>query len=72
MIQQVIPKTVTFDQFIVWYPENSEHYYELHNGIIVKMAQPLGEHEEVIGFLASELTAEFRIYSQTSNSQSTR
>jgi len=60
MIQQVIPKTVTFDQFIVWYPENSEHYYELHNGIIVKMAQPLGEHEEVIGFLASELTAEFR------------
>ena len=60
MIQQVIPKTVTFDQFIVWYPENSEHHYELHNGIIVKMAQPLGEHEEVIGFLASELTAEFR------------
>lgn len=60
MIQQVIPKTVTFDEFIVWYPENSEHHYELHNGIIVKMAQPLGDHEEVIGFLASELTAEFR------------
>ncbi|MDF0555258.1 Uma2 family endonuclease [Kamptonema sp. UHCC 0994] len=57
---QTLQKAVSFDEFIDWYPENSEHRYELYNGVIVKMAQPLGEHEEVTGFLASELTAEFR------------
>lgn len=52
---QAIPKTVTFDEFIAQYPENSEHRYELHNGIIIKMPKPTGEHSEIAGFLAYKL-----------------
>lgn len=55
---QVATKTLTFEEFAEWKPENGR--YELHNGEIVEMSQPIGEHEEVIGFSASELTAEFR------------
>ncbi|MCC3441950.1 MULTISPECIES: Uma2 family endonuclease [unclassified Microcoleus] len=55
---QIAAKTLTFEEFAEWKPENGR--YELHNGEIVEMSQPLGDHEEVIGFLASELTAEFR------------
>ena len=56
---QALPKLVTFDEFIAWYPENSECRYELHNGVIVEMPPPTGDHEEVIGFLAAQLTLEF-------------
>jgi len=55
---QIATKPLTFEEFAEWKPENAR--YELHNGGIVEMSQPLGDHEEVIGFLASELTAEFR------------
>jgi Uma2 family endonuclease len=58
MIQQVIPKTVTFDQFIVWYPENSEHHYELHNGDIIEMAKPTGKHSKLTGFLIFKVGTE--------------
>jgi Uma2 family endonuclease len=30
----------------------------LHDGVIVKMPQPTGDHEEVVGFLAFEITRE--------------
>ncbi|MDZ8078810.1 MAG: Uma2 family endonuclease [Nostoc sp. DcaGUA01] len=53
---QTLPKIVTFEQFVKWKPDNER--YELHNGIIVKMPQPVGDHEEVTGFLAFELTRE--------------
>ncbi|MDF0553122.1 Uma2 family endonuclease [Kamptonema sp. UHCC 0994] len=56
---QTIAKTVTFDEFVAWYPENSEHRYELHNGVIVEMAQPLGDHEEITGFLVTKLVVEY-------------
>ena len=52
---QTIPKTVTFDEFIAQYPENSGHRYELHNGIIIEMPKPTGEHSEIAGFLAYKL-----------------
>ena len=52
---QTIAKTVTFDEFVAWYPENSEHRYELHNGIIVEMPKPTGEHSELGGFLSYKL-----------------
>lgn len=55
---QIATKTLTFEKFAEWKPENGR--YELHNGEIVEMSQPVGDHEEVIGFCASELTAEFR------------
>ncbi|MCA1991797.1 MAG: Uma2 family endonuclease [Coleofasciculus sp. S288] len=52
---QAIPKDVTFDEFIAWYPENSEHRYELHNGVIVGMPKPTGKHSEIAGFLNIEI-----------------
>ena len=59
---QTLPKTklVTFEEFIAWYPENSERRYELHDGVIVEMPLPTGGHEEVVGFLASEVTVEYK------------
>jgi Uma2 family endonuclease len=54
---QAIPKLVTFEEFVDWLPKNSRVRYELHNGDIVEMAQPVGEHEEVKGFLTIKLSA---------------
>ncbi|MFB8788885.1 MAG: Uma2 family endonuclease [Potamolinea sp.] len=57
---QTITKQVSFDEFIAWYPEGSEHHYELHNGVIVEMPKPTGEHSEVAGFTSAELNFEIR------------
>jgi Uma2 family endonuclease len=57
---QALRKLVTFDEFIAWYPENSQQRYELHDGVIVEMAPPTGDHEEVVGFLALEISAEIK------------
>ena len=57
---QTLPKQVTFDEFIAWYPENSEHRYELHEGVIVQMPKPKGKHSEVAGFISGELFLEIR------------
>src|SRR4051812_26366029 len=56
---QAIPKLITFEKFVDWLPENRRVRYELHKGEIVEMAQPVGEHEEVKGFLARKVTVEF-------------
>ncbi len=53
---QLLPKLLTFDEFIEWLPENRR--YELRNGKIVEM-QPTGKHEDVTGFLSQELTLEY-------------
>ena len=52
------PKLMTFAEFAEWKPENK--FYELHNGIIVEMPQSVGKHEQVKGFLATELVLEYR------------
>ncbi|NEO47098.1 Uma2 family endonuclease [Moorena sp. SIO3I6] len=57
---QALPKPVTFDQFIDWYPVNSEKRYELHDGVIVEMPKPTGMHSEVAGFIGGELFLEIR------------
>ncbi|MBD2680110.1 MULTISPECIES: Uma2 family endonuclease [Nostoc] len=57
---QAIPKQVTFEEFVDWLPENSGVRYELHNGDIVEMAQPVGEHEEVKSFLGVEIPVEIK------------
>ncbi len=44
-----------FDQFIDWYPEESEQKYELHDGMIVTMPKPKGKHSQIAGFLMNEL-----------------
>jgi Uma2 family endonuclease len=54
---QALPKLVTFEEFAAWRPESGR--YELHDGVIVEMAQPLGGHEKVTGFLAKKVTVEF-------------
>lgn len=50
----------TFDEFIEWYPENSGCHYELHDGEIVEMPKPTGQHSKVTGFAISELSFEIR------------
>jgi len=57
---QALAKTqlITFSEFAEWKPENQ--FYELHNGVIVEMPQPVGKHEEVKGFLSTELVFEYR------------
>ncbi|BAY25466.1 hypothetical protein NIES2100_52720 [Calothrix sp. NIES-2100] len=57
---QAIPKLVTFEEFVDWLPENRRVCYELHKGEIVEMAQPVGEHEEVKGFLGIEISFEIK------------
>ncbi|MGJ5630297.1 Uma2 family endonuclease [Nostoc sp. CALU 1950] len=54
---QAIPKLVTFEDFAAWRPEGGR--YELHDGVIVEMAQPAGDHEDVVGFVARKLIVEF-------------
>ncbi len=57
---QTQTKTVTFDEFVAWYPENSVHKYELHQGVIVEMPLGTGDHSDVTGFIASEINFEIR------------
>jgi Uma2 family endonuclease len=57
---QTQTKTVTFDEFAAWYPENSVCRYELHNGVIVEMPLGTGRHSRVTGFTRDEISAEIR------------
>lgn len=54
---QALDNPISFDEFIEWKPTDGR--YELRNGVIVEM-QPTGLHEEVTGFLISELTFQVR------------
>jgi Uma2 family endonuclease len=54
---QILNKTITFEEFIEWKPENK--LYELHNGVIVEVAQPIGKHENVVGFLTEKILVEY-------------
>lgn len=55
---EAISKPVTFDEFVTWYPDSSEHRYELHNGAIVEMPLATGEHSEIAGFMTLKLGIE--------------
>lgn len=52
-----IPKIRTFEEFLQWKPTNQQ--YELYEGIIIEM-QPTGKHEEITGFLTTELAVEYK------------
>ncbi|MEI1377485.1 Uma2 family endonuclease [Nostoc sp. UHCC 0926] len=54
---QAIPKLVTFEDFAAWRPEGGR--YELHDGVIVEMAQPVGDHEGIVGFLVEKIAIEY-------------
>ncbi|MEH2050311.1 Uma2 family endonuclease [Nostoc sp.] len=56
---QVLGKVVTFDEFVAKYPDNRGQRYELYDGVIIEMPPPTGDHEEVIGFLATKITLEY-------------
>ncbi|MBC5798213.1 Uma2 family endonuclease [Sphaerospermopsis sp. LEGE 00249] len=58
---QTLPETklVTFAEFIEWYPDTGLRY-ELHDGVIIEMTPPVGEHEEIIGFLVEEIVTEYK------------
>ncbi|MBW4633279.1 MAG: Uma2 family endonuclease [Iphinoe sp. HA4291-MV1] len=57
---QTEPKLYTFDEFIEWYPENSEVRYELYDGVIVEMPKPRGKHSNLTGSLAERLLIAIR------------
>ena len=54
---QAPAKTLTFAEFLDRKPEDKLH--ELYDGIITEM-QLTGKHEEITGFLTTELVAEYR------------
>lgn len=56
-INQLVAESLIFEEFIQQKP--SEKLWELHDGILVEMPQPLGSHESVTGFLARKITVEF-------------
>jgi len=51
---QILAKSITFDEFNVQYL-NQEGRYELHDGIVIEMPKPKGQHSIVTGFLMEEL-----------------
>ncbi|MFM8294877.1 MAG: Uma2 family endonuclease, partial [Microcystaceae cyanobacterium] len=55
---QTESRSVTFEEFVQWKPDNN--LYELHDGVIVAMPQPLGKHELIKGFLINEIVFEYR------------
>ncbi|MBW4509415.1 MAG: Uma2 family endonuclease [Scytonematopsis contorta HA4267-MV1] len=58
--EQTEPKLYTFDEFIEWYPENSEFRYELHDGVIIEMPKPRGKHSKLTGSLVERLLIAIR------------
>lgn len=59
---QTLPKLltetlITFEEFTNL--DTGEKRYELHSGVLVEMAQPIGEHENVTGFFLRKLSARF-------------
>jgi len=60
MMLETLPKVTTFAEFVDWLPENTGVRYELHNGNIIEMAPPIGEHEEIKSFLGVEIPFEIK------------
>ena len=54
------PKVYSFDQFISWYPENSEVRYELQDGVIIEMPKPKGNNSDLTGSLIEQLLIAIR------------
>jgi hypothetical protein len=59
---QTLQKEVKFDEFIAWYPENIEHGYEFHYGVIAQIPKPKGKHSKLAGFIIAELSFLLRQY----------
>ncbi|MBG1268049.1 Uma2 family endonuclease [Nostoc sp. WHI] len=59
MTQALQRKLVTFEEFITKYPNNSNKRYELHDGVVIEMPPPTGDHEEIILFLIERFILEY-------------
>lgn len=57
---QTLTKPISFDEFVVWYPENTTCKYELHNGRIVEMPLGTGAHSNITGFITGEIHFQIR------------
>lgn len=57
---QALPKInlLTFEEFVQWKPDGGR--YELHDGVVVEMSQPTGDHEEIVGFLVLEMSVDIK------------
>ena len=53
---QTLTKKLTFQEFVDWKPEDK--LYELHDGVVVEVAQPIGKHENVFIFLSRKINVE--------------
>jgi Uma2 family endonuclease len=53
-------KLYTFDEFIEWYPENSEVRYELYDEVIVEIPKHRGKHSKLTGSLVEKLLIAIR------------
>ncbi|MBE9139915.1 Uma2 family endonuclease [Nodosilinea sp. LEGE 07088] len=60
MVAVLDKSPLSFDEFVDWYPENSEYRYELRRGVVVEMPKPKGKHSRLAGDLAFELGASIR------------
>lgn len=53
---QTLKKTLTFAEFANWIPEDKR--YELHDGVVIEVAQPIGKHENVFAFLSRKINVQ--------------
>jgi Uma2 family endonuclease len=53
---QTLNKTLTFDDFVKWIPEDKR--YELYDGVVVEVTQPIGKHENVFAFLSRKINVQ--------------
>ncbi len=60
MIAVVDKRPISFDEFVDWYPENSENRYELRRGVVIEMPKPKGQHSRLAGDLIYDLGATIR------------
>ncbi len=57
---QAKPKLYSFDEFIIWYPENSKLRYELHDEVIIEIPKPTGKNSNLTGSLIEQLLINIR------------
>ena len=55
MIAVVDKPTLSFDEFIDWYPDQSGDRYELRRGRVIQMPKPKGKHSRLAGDMAFDL-----------------
>ncbi len=60
MIAVIDKVPLSFDEFIDWYPENSENRYELRRGVVIEMPKPRGKHSRLAGDLAFDFGTAIR------------